>query len=104
LPPTRKTSGVRYEVGSCAISAAIAAKNATTNLRLHRCRRARKTYYLRARVLQAHLAGNQTNNRAEQQNQVADPNPRDDRKNVDLENRFRPVGQDSGIVDVEIFV
>ena len=64
LSPTRITSEVKYEAGSCAISAAMAAKNAKTKLRLHRCRRGGNAYYLRARVLQPHLSGDQTDDRA----------------------------------------
>src|SRR5581483_9056377 len=104
LSPTRRTPGVRYEVGSCAISAAIAAKNAKTSLRLDRRGRGSNADDLRARVLQAHLSWNKTNDGSKQQNEVADPDPGDEREDVHLKNGFGVVGQNAGIIDVEIFV
>src|ERR1700704_191528 len=72
--PTRMTSDVQYDVESCATPwvtmAAITPKNARNNLRLNLLvlnrggRAASNAYYLRARILQAHLAGNQANQSA----------------------------------------
>ena len=80
---------------SCAIKVARVIEKAATNLRLDRCRRASNAHYLRTRVLQAHLAGNQTNNGARQQHVVADPDPTNEREYVKLKNRFGVIRRDA---------
>src|ERR1035438_1714470 len=81
-PPTRATSGVISDVGSCATTNDNERTNAATSfrfqfriqpgvsLRLNGLRYARNAYHLRARVLQAHLARNQANQGPEQQHPV----------------------------------
>src|SRR3954470_10500403 len=73
-------------------------------LRWNRCRRAGKTNYLRARVLQAHLSRNETNKGAEQQDGVADPDPRHERERIELEDGLAVVLGNTREINVQIFV
>ncbi len=73
-------------------------------LRWNRRRRAGNAYYLRARILQAHLSRNQTDERAEQQDPVADPDPGHEREHIELEDGFAVVLGHTREIDVQIFV
>src|SRR5271165_4977264 len=98
-PPTRATSDVISDVGSCATTKESDSTNAATSfrfqvrrkpgasLRLNGLRYTRNAYHLRARVLQAHLTGNQANQSAKQQDPISNPNPGHQWELVELERR-----------------
>src|SRR6476469_7728817 len=98
--PTRITPGVSSVVGSCAQMQKSDKRKAASSLRFHRCRLARKSDYLRACVLIAHLAGNKTNQRTEKNNPETQPNPGNQRKFVKLKRRFVSIGQHTGVIDI----
>src|SRR6478672_4815064 len=89
---------------SCASKVASARKKAATSLRLDCCRRASNTYYLRARVLQAHLTGNQTDDGAKEQHPIAGPHAAHQGEDVELKNRLGITRCNTLESDVEIFV
>src|SRR5579863_8689833 len=99
------TSGVRYEEGSCAMSAPNTAANAKSNLRLiDRCRRARNAYYLRSRILQPDLTRDQADQGTKQQHPITQPYATDQRKQIDLEDGLTVVRKDAGKIHVEILI
>src|SRR3954454_7219251 len=89
---------------SCASKLASASKQAATSLRLNRCRRASNADYLRARVLQAHLSGNQTDDGTRENHPIADPGPTDERKDVELKDRLGIARRNALESDIEVFV
>src|SRR5690242_3107072 len=101
--PTRITPGVNSVVGSCAQMQKIVKRKAASSLRFHRCRLARKSDYLRACVLITHLAGNKTNQRAEKYDPEAKPDPGHQRKIVELKRGFASIGQDAGVINIQVF-
>src|SRR6185437_1969942 len=88
----------------CANIVASPMKKIAASLRLDRRRNAGNAYYLRARILQAHLSRNQTDDSAEQQHPIADPDPRHKRENVHLKNGLGVVGRYAGEIHVQVFI
>src|SRR5882762_1158192 len=89
---------------SCASRLASASKKAATSLRLNCCTRASNAYYLRARVLQAHLSGNQTDDGTRENHPIADPHASDEWEDVELKYRLAVIRRNALKGDVEIFV
>src|SRR5271157_4216043 len=83
--PTRRTSTLGFSLAVWASAATAIMK--TSRLLLNRCIFLGIPHYFRAGVLQFDLARHQADQRAEDHDQRADPDPRDQREHVRLNHR-----------------
>src|SRR5579862_118788 len=111
LQPQGQLSRVamRFTAGLSSCSADCAKSPPANKLRMKKLFLNRRMFlcysnYLRARVRQTNFIRDQTHARTERQHPKSEPNPRDQRENVSLNDGALVVGRETGEVDVEILV
>src|SRR5260370_23076448 len=100
--PTRRTSTLGFSLAVWASAATAIVK--TSRLLLTRCILLGIPHHFRAGVLQFDFARHQADQRAEDHDQGADPDPRDQRKHVRLNHRALIVVAHAAEIQVEVFV
>src|SRR5579863_1523496 len=97
---TRRTSSLTSCDSVCAMHSPVT--SSSRKLLFHRRMFPREAHYLRARILALNLAGHKRHQRAENQSEGADPDPRNQRKDVRL--NHGAIAVHSGEIQVQIFV
>src|ERR1700730_17627943 len=100
--PTRRTSAVGFSETVC--PSAAAASRATSRLPLNRRMCLGNPHHFGAGILHLDLARHQADQRAADEHQAAHPDPRNQRKDIGLNDAALVIVRHTGEVEVQVFV